>query len=35
VIDMVLADDCIAPARAAKMARVSDRGVRWLFDAAL
>jgi hypothetical protein len=32
VIEMLLADDCIAPARAAKTAGLSDRGARRLFD---
>ncbi len=32
VIEMVLADDCVAPARAAKTARLTDRGARRLFD---
>jgi hypothetical protein len=32
VIEMMLADDCVAPARAAKRARLSDRGARRLFD---
>nr|CCD31936.1 Conserved hypothetical protein [Methylocystis sp. SC2] len=32
VIDMMVADDCVAPARAAKAARLSDRGARRLFD---
>jgi Fic family protein len=32
VIDMLLADDCVAPARAAKRAKLSDRGARRLFD---
>jgi hypothetical protein len=32
VIEMLLTDDCVAPARAAKTARLSDRGVRRLFD---
>jgi hypothetical protein len=32
VIDMLVADDCVAPARAAKRAKLSDRGVRRLFD---
>jgi hypothetical protein len=32
VIEMMLADDCVAPARAAKAARLSDRGARRLFD---
>ncbi|KAF0212189.1 MAG: hypothetical protein FD172_1397 [Methylocystaceae bacterium] len=32
VIEMLLADDCIAPARAAKTAKLSDRGARRLFD---
>ena len=32
VIDMLLADDCVSPARVAKMARLSDRGARRLFD---
>ncbi|MBG0793172.1 DUF1403 family protein [Methylocystis sp. H62] len=32
VVEMLLDDDCIAPARAAKMARLSDRGARRLFD---
>ena len=32
VIEMLLADDCVAPARAAKTAGLSDRGARRLFD---
>ncbi|MBG0800451.1 DUF1403 family protein [Methylocystis sp. H4A] len=32
VIEMLLADDCIAPARAAKTAKLSERGARRLFD---
>jgi len=32
VIEMLLADDCVASARAAKTARLSDRGARRLFD---
>ena len=32
VIEMLLADDCVAPARAAKRARLSDRAARRLFD---
>ncbi|MBG0797211.1 DUF1403 family protein [Methylocystis sp. L43] len=32
VIEMLLADDCVTPARAAKTARLSDRGARRLFD---
>lgn len=32
VIEMLLEDDCVAPARAAKTARLSDRGARRLFD---
>ncbi|MCQ4191500.1 DUF1403 family protein [Methylocystis suflitae] len=32
VIDMLVADDCVAPARAAKYAKLSDRGARRLFD---
>jgi len=32
VIEMLLADDCIAPARAAKTAGLSERGARRLFD---
>lgn len=32
VIEMVLADDCVAPARAAKFSGLSDRGARRLFD---
>lgn len=32
VIELLLADDCVAPARAAKQARLSDRAARRLFD---
>jgi hypothetical protein len=32
VIDMLLADDCVAPARAAKYAKLADRSARRLFD---
>lgn len=32
VIEMLLDDDCVAPARAAKIARLSDRASRRLFD---
>lgn len=32
VIEMLLADDCVTPARAAKTAGLSDRGARRLFD---
>jgi hypothetical protein len=32
VIELLLADDCVAPARAANTARLSDRGARRLFD---
>jgi hypothetical protein len=32
VVEMLLADDCVAPARAAKIARLSDRASRRLFD---
>ena len=32
VVALLLADDCIAPARAAKVARLSDRASRRLFD---
>ena len=32
VIDMLLADDCVGPARAAKYAKLSDRSSRRLFD---
>lgn len=32
VIDMLLADDCVSPARAAKYAKLSDRSARRLFD---
>lgn len=32
VIDMLLADDCVSPARAAKVAGLSDRASRRLFD---
>lgn len=32
VIGMLLEDDCVAPARAAKVARLSDRAARRLFD---
>ncbi|MGJ0561568.1 DUF1403 family protein [Methylocystis sp.] len=32
VIEMLLADDCVAPARAAKYAKLSDRSARRLFD---
>jgi hypothetical protein len=32
VIEMLLADDCVAPACAAKTARLTDRGARRLFD---
>jgi hypothetical protein len=29
---MLLQDDCVSPARAAKWAKLSDRGARRLFD---
>ncbi len=32
VIEMMLADDCVAPARAAKNAKLSERSARRLFD---
>jgi hypothetical protein len=32
VIELLLADDCVAPARAAKHARLSERAARRLFD---
>ena len=32
VVALLLADDCVSPARAAKVARVSDRAARRLFD---
>ncbi|WP_292532972.1 DUF1403 family protein [Methylocystis sp.] len=32
VIELLLADDCVTPARAAKRARLSDRAARRLFD---
>lgn len=32
VIEMLLDEDCVAPARAAKVARLSDRAARRLFD---
>jgi hypothetical protein len=32
VIELLLADDCVAPGRAAKHARLSDRAARRLFD---
>ena len=32
VVEMLLADDCLSPARAAKLARLSDRASRRLFD---
>jgi len=32
VVELLLADDCVAPARAAKVARLSDRAARRLFD---
>ena len=32
VVDLLLADDCVSPARAAKTAGLSDRAARRLFD---
>lgn len=32
VVDLLLADDCVSPARAAKAAGISDRAARRLFD---
>jgi len=32
VVALLLADDCVSPARAAKVARLSDRAARRLFD---
>ena len=32
VIEMLLDDDCVSPARAAKRAKLSDRSARRLFD---
>jgi len=32
VVELLLADDCVAPSRAAKLSGLSDRGARRLFD---
>jgi len=32
VVELLLAEDCVAPSRAAKIAGLSDRGARRLFD---
>jgi hypothetical protein len=32
VVDLLLGDDAVSPARAAKLARLSDRAARRLFD---
>ena len=32
VVELLLADDCVSPARAAKAAGLSDRAARRLFD---
>jgi len=32
VVALLLADDCVSPARAAKSSRLSDRSARRLFD---
>jgi len=32
VVEMLVSDDCVSPARAAKVARLSDRAARRLFD---